>query len=117
MSQSRVETPWGGKTGGASEGHRSTLVDVARLRAQETPEAEVYTFLTDGEGASLTCGELDRRARTIAVALRDAAARGDRVLLLYPPGLEFITGFFGCLYAGVIAVPAYPPSPARLAQT
>src|SRR5258708_6342451 len=36
-------------------------------------------------------------------------ARGARVLLLYPPGLEFLVGFFGCLYAGLIPVPAYPP--------
>jgi len=59
--------------------------------------------------ASVNYGELDRRARAVAVRLRDLAAPGDRALLLYPPGLDYITGFFGCLYAGVIAVPIYPP--------
>ena len=34
---------------------------------------------------------------------------GERALLLYPPGLDFISAFFGCLYGGVVAVPVYPP--------
>jgi acyl-CoA synthetase (AMP-forming)/AMP-acid ligase II len=57
----------------------------------------------------LTYRELQRRARAIAAALRFAGAKGERALLLFPPGLDFIEGFFGCLYAGVVAVPAYPP--------
>ena len=61
----------------------------------------------------LTYGELDRQARAIAVTLQALDTTGERALLLYPPGLAYIAAFFGCLYAGVVAVPAYPPLPAR----
>ena len=57
----------------------------------------------------LTWGELDRRARAIAAALTEAGAAGERALLLYPPGLDYLAAFFGCLYAGTVAVPVYPP--------
>ncbi|HEX4496636.1 MAG TPA: amino acid adenylation domain-containing protein, partial [Thermoanaerobaculia bacterium] len=75
----------------------------------------MYTFLADGEVESerLTHAELDRAAGRIAAALRKVTAPGERALLLYPPGLDFIAAFFGCLYAGVVAVPAYPPHPRR----
>ena len=56
-------------------------------------------------------GELDERARAVAVALDEGESL--RALLLYPPGLDFVAAFFGCLYAGVIAVPSYPPAPSR----
>ena len=58
--------------------------------------------------------EVDRRARAIAAVLAERGFAGERALMLYPPGLDFIAAFFGCLYAGVIAVPAYPPDPTRL---
>ncbi|HEX8889429.1 MAG TPA: amino acid adenylation domain-containing protein, partial [Pyrinomonadaceae bacterium] len=88
-----------------------TLVDLLRGRAQLQPERPAYTFLIDGEQEelSLTYGELDRQARAIAAWLQPLVSPGDRVLLLYPPGLEYIAAFFGCLYAGAVAVPAYPP--------
>jgi natural product biosynthesis luciferase-like monooxygenase protein/amino acid adenylation domain-containing protein len=75
------------------------------------PERKAYTFLTDGEReeAHLTFAELDRQARAIASLLQVAQADGQPVLLLYQPGLEYLAAFFGCLYAGAIAVPAYPP--------
>jgi acyl-CoA synthetase (AMP-forming)/AMP-acid ligase II len=65
----------------------------------------------DGETQedSLTYRELDLQARAIATRLQQMGASGERALLIYRPGLEFIAAFFGCLYAGVIAVPAYPP--------
>ena len=90
-----------------------TLVDLLRYRALHQPDFKVYTFLEDGEveSASLTYQELDRNARAIAAQLQSFLACGERALLLYPPGLEFIAAFFGCLYAGVVAVPAYPPRP------
>jgi amino acid adenylation domain-containing protein len=92
------------------------LVAALRLRAARTPGRLAYTFLADGEeeGEQLTYAELDERARAIAAALQEACAPGDRALLLYPPGLDFAAAFFGCLYAGVVAVPAYPPRSARL---
>ncbi|MEH1967623.1 beta-ketoacyl synthase N-terminal-like domain-containing protein [Nostoc sp.] len=88
-----------------------TLVDVLRYRGIQQPQTLGYTFLVDGEseGSRLTYGALDKLARAIATYLQTFAKPGDRVLLLYPPGLEFITAFFGCLYAGLIAIPAYPP--------
>lgn len=93
----------------------STLVDLVRLRAFEHPRRRAYTFLTDGEveGPRLTYAELDRQATAIGAVLQRSIVQGERALLLYPPGLDFVPAFFGCLYAGVVAVPAYPPHPAR----
>lgn len=97
----------------------STLVELLRYRALHQPDRTAFTFLGDGktELASLTYEELDACSRAIAQALtcqfpaqpQYTDAAGMRALLLYPPGLEFISAFFGCLYAGVVAVPAYPP--------
>ena len=85
------------------------LLDILRDRGQYQPDKLAYLFLQSGEteSGSLTYGELDRQARAIATQLQSWP--GERALLLYPSGLEFITAFFGCLYAGVIAVPVYPP--------
>ncbi|QSQ18810.1 amino acid adenylation domain-containing protein [Pyxidicoccus parkwayensis] len=96
-----------------------TLVDLLRFRADKQPNQRGFTFLVDGEEEELhfTYAELDRKARAIAAALQARGARGQRALLLYPPGLDYIAGFFGCLYAGVIAVPIYPPDPMRLGRT
>ncbi|HEX8138450.1 MAG TPA: amino acid adenylation domain-containing protein, partial [Pyrinomonadaceae bacterium] len=89
----------------------STLIELLRHRALCQAQQEAYTFLLDDESeeARLTYEELDARARAIAAWLQSIVANGDRVLLLYPPGLDYIAAFFGCLYAGAIAVPAYPP--------
>ena len=89
----------------------TSFVEVLRTRAHEVPERVAYTFLVDGEAdeVKLTYGELDQQARSIAVRLETQRLHGKRVLLLYPPGLEYIAAFWGCLYAGVVAVPAYPP--------
>lgn len=89
----------------------STLIDILRFRARHQTDRLAYTFLKDGETdeAHLTYGELDRQARAIGAQLQRLGATGERVLLLYPSGLEYISAFFGCLYAGSIAVPAYPP--------
>ncbi len=110
----------------------TTWVDLVQRLAAEKPEELAYTFLPPGgtnaggkageggKGTSLTFKALDERARAIAARLQQEgvkAAPGARALLLYPPGLEYITGFFGCLYAGVVAVPAYPPDRTRLART
>ncbi|HEX8150919.1 MAG TPA: amino acid adenylation domain-containing protein, partial [Pyrinomonadaceae bacterium] len=93
----------------------STLVELLRRRAALQGEAVGYTFLADGEAEeeSFTYAELDRRARLIAARLQELGAAGERVLLIYPPGLEYVAAFFGCLYAGAVAVPVYPPRPNR----
>lgn len=71
-----------------------------------------YSFLIDGEEevVDITYGELDARARAIATALREVCAPGANVLVVHPPGISFIVGLFACLYAGVTAIPAYPPT-------
>ncbi|BAZ49866.1 AMP-dependent synthetase and ligase [Nostoc sp. NIES-4103] len=89
----------------------SSLVDILCDRALSQPNKLAFTFLhnTETEQVSLTYQELDQKAKAIAVVLKSMKATGERALLLYPPGIEFIAAFFGCLYAGVIAVPVYPP--------
>lgn len=89
----------------------TNLVDLLRYRNQNQGNNIAFTFLLKGEKEefNLTYKELDKKARAIAAILQSMKARGERVLLLYQPGLEFIAAFFGCLYAGVIAVPVYPP--------
>ena len=97
----------------------STLVELLRSRALQQPEQRIYAYLIDGEieAAHLTHGALDRQARAIGALLQSYRARGERALLLYPAGLEFISAFFGCLYAGVIAVPLPPPNMAQPQRT
>lgn len=89
----------------------STLVDLLSYRTQNQSEKTAYIFLQNGETETnrITYQELEQQARAIAAHLHELGAKGERALLLYPPGLEFITAFFGCLYASVVAVPAYPP--------
>jgi len=93
----------------------STLVEVLRWRAFQQPEQRAYTYLLDGEveGGHLTYAALDRQARAVAALLQSYSASGERALLLYPTGLEFIAAFYGCLYAGVIPVPQPPPNPTQ----
>ncbi|MCC6498806.1 MAG: amino acid adenylation domain-containing protein [Anaerolineales bacterium] len=89
----------------------TTLLGLLRMRAESQPDRLAYRYLQDDgvEGETLTYAELDRRARAIGAWLETHNARGERVLLLYPAGLDYIASFFGCLYAGAAAVPAYPP--------
>lgn len=89
----------------------ATFVDLLRQRAAARPDHVVYTYLTDGDEREerLTYAELDRRARAIAAHLQGRAGPGDRVLLIFQSDLQFVTSFFGCLYAGAVAVPGYPP--------
>jgi len=93
----------------------ATLVELLDYRAARHPHDIVFRFLSgDGvEDGVLTFEALRDRARSIAAALGEYASPGDRVVLLVPPGLEYVASFFGCLYAGVVAVPAYPPNPRR----
>jgi len=97
----------------------ATLVEILRWRALQQPDRRTYTYLSDGEaeGDHLTHAGLDSLARSIGAALQSHRAIGERALLLYPAGLEFIAAFFGCLYAGVIAVPLPPPNPAQPQRT
>jgi acyl-CoA synthetase (AMP-forming)/AMP-acid ligase II len=93
-----------------------TLIDVLERRAERSPDRRAFTLLQDGEepAQSLRYGELCTRARAIAAELSRALEPGDRAALLYPSGLEFIEAYFGCLYAGVVAVPLLAPTPSQL---
>ncbi len=97
----------------------NTIVDLLRWRAHHQPIQPGYIFLIDGENEeiALTYGELDEKARSIAAMLQSCCSPGDRVLLLFPTSLDFITAFFGVLYAGMVAVPLTPPDPSRLKET
>ncbi|HZM82448.1 MAG TPA: MupA/Atu3671 family FMN-dependent luciferase-like monooxygenase [Candidatus Limnocylindrales bacterium] len=98
----------------------SSLVDLLRGRTgettRETMRSPAYSFLTADGLACWSYSDLDRRARAIAAVLGQRCDAGDRALLLMPPGLDYVAAFFGCLYAGVIAVPAYPPATGKAAR-
>jgi acyl-CoA synthetase (AMP-forming)/AMP-acid ligase II len=87
------------------------LNDLLRWRALHQAQRQAFIFLEHGEEdrERWTYADLDRKARTIAAQLQGMGAAGQRILLLYQPGLDFIAAFFGCLYAGSIAIPAPPP--------
>ena len=93
----------------------SNFVELLGHRSLEQSDKTAVTFLLDGENVteSLTYKDLDGRARTLAVRLLEEISPGDRVLILQPPGVEFVVSFFGCLYAGVVAVATYPPHKQR----
>ena len=86
----------------------SNMVELLRTRALDHGGHRAFTFLGDGETEtdSLTYAELDIKARALASLLQEQRMRGERIVLLHPPGLDFVVAFFGCLYAGAIAVPA-----------
>ncbi|MEM6610977.1 MAG: fatty acyl-AMP ligase [Cyanobacteria bacterium P01_C01_bin.72] len=89
----------------------STVVEIMLLRSDQQPNQHAFTFLSNGEteATTLTYLQLDQGARRVAAQLQAQGLTGKRALLLYPAGLDFLVAFFGCLYAGVIAVPVYPP--------
>ena len=94
--------------------NHATIVEILRWRGHYQPDRDAYIFLDDKAAqAHLTYDQLDRQARAIGAQLQSLGLSGERTLLLYPPGLEFIAALLGCLYAGVVAVPAYPPRPNR----
>jgi len=92
-------------------GKAHTLVDVIKYHVEKHPDAPAYTYLAEGEKAETqwTYIELDQHARAVAAELQKVTKPGDRAVLLYPSGLEFIATFLGCMYAGVIAVPSVLP--------
>lgn len=97
--------------------HCPSLVDVVRLRAHNTPNQVSCTFINRDLEEKMTYSDLDQHARAIATELQIRGARaGDRILLLFSPGLPFIQAFFGCLYAGCIAVPIHPPAQKKLLE-
>ena len=91
----------------------SSIVEILREQAATQPDATAYIWLQDGENKTITLSdrELELQAKAIAMELQKYTTPSSRVLIAYPysAGLEFIAAFFGCLYAGVVAVPCHPP--------
>src|ERR671911_2045471 len=96
------------------EAGRRTMLELLASQLVENPDGSAYVFLDDRDGLSeVSFRQLHHRAKVIAARLQLELKPGDRALLVYPAGLEFISAFFGCLYAGVVAVPATYPKPKR----
>jgi acyl-CoA synthetase (AMP-forming)/AMP-acid ligase II len=95
--------------------------NVVELLERRSASIRGYRYLVDGEvaGARIewTYAELDRRSRAVAARRERLGLRGQRALLLFPPGLDFAAAFFGAIYAGVVPVPVAPPDPMRLELT
>lgn len=91
------------------------LVDMAQQQAQIRAEAPLASFIKDNgkQDDSATYSALDQQARTIGSNLVNQGLSGRNLLLLFAPGIDYIRTFFGCLYAGCVPVPAYPPVGAR----
>ena len=91
----------------------TSLVELLQEQAKHHPESKTHIFLQKEtiEEHGLTIQELELKALAIATYLQALRFSGEQILLAYPFGSEFIAAFFGCLYAGAIAVPAYPPRP------
>lgn len=91
----------------------SMIHQILREHARATPDATAVSFLSYPAGQerieTLSYAELDLRAGAIAAQLSSCANPGDRILLAHDPGLAFVESFFGCLYAGMVAVPLAPP--------
>uniref|UniRef100_A0A674BVT2 Disco-interacting protein 2 homolog Ba n=1 Tax=Salmo trutta TaxID=8032 RepID=A0A674BVT2_SALTR len=97
------------------------LSEALQWRAQTDPDHVLYVLL-NAKGVAVctaTCSQLHKRAEKITSALmeRGGLNTGDNVVLLYPPGIDLIAAFYGCLYAGVIPVTVRPPHPQNLAAT
>jgi len=94
------------------------LVALLELRAHEAPHRQAFRYIGATSGPTvLTYGGLRDAANVVAQALQGGAPCGERVLLLFPPGLEFIQAFLGTVSAGAIAVPAPPPNPLKPKQS
>lgn len=97
----------------------ATLIDLLLNRAESPQSGAGFRFLLKGEVDYEECSysELSKRAKVLAAELQKRGLGGERALLLFPPGIEYIVAFFGCLLAGVIPVPAYPPDLSRAPKT
>jgi len=90
----------------------SNMVDLFQYRSQIMPNDFLYHFSQTGlvaDNESVTYLELEKKIKSIAALIQQYAKPGDRALMIFQPGLDYIVTFWACLYAGVIAVPAYPP--------
>jgi len=89
------------------------LIEPLQRWAEDDPDRVIFTFVENEQETTLTYGELNRQAEAIGATLQDMGLEGERALLLYQPGLEYVMAFFGCLFAGVVAVPLKAPHRSR----
>ena len=96
----------------------NTFVDILERRLITHHSKVAYIFLLDGDSKeqTITFGKLIEKVKMLAQKIGSITEKGDRILLLYPPGLEYIIAFYACLYKGLIAVPAYPPNTRNIAR-
>ena len=88
-----------------------SLVDHVRSDAEHYPGESAFAFLRDDPAEeTLTRAELWDRVSRASAEIRSFASAGDRALIAYPPGFDFIVALLGCMHAGVVAVPVYPPT-------
>ena len=100
------------KLTGVNLTNADTLVALLEQRAEQTPDQLSYRFLKDGQGIGaidLSYRELREKVCAVATLLQTHHCQGERALILIPQSLDYIVAYFACLYAGVVAVPAYPP--------
>ena len=104
----------------ASHKEWQSFVALLRHRAAAQGKQTGYLFLRDNDPEKdfdhLSYAQLDQKARAIAAGLQSSGEPGQRVLLLHQPGVHFVTAFYGCLYAGAIAVTTYPAHRGRVKQ-
>ena len=92
----------------------SSIIGALQLHSIERGSSPAFYFLnSDSESVSITFGELAQRVRQLGDCLGDLANPGDRAVLMYPSGLDFIESFLACLSVGIVAVPAFPPKKNR----
>jgi acyl-CoA synthetase (AMP-forming)/AMP-acid ligase II len=103
------------------QGEFRSFVALVRHRAATQPQRTGFLFLRDNNPENdldlFSYSQLDEKARAIAAVLQQSGEPGQRVLLLHQPGVDFVTAFYGCLYAGAIAVTTYPAHRGRLKQS
>jgi len=98
---------------------RMTIQEAFRYRLERSEANHGVSWLTDKGGIDrfLSFRNVDEQARAMAHTIAKNANPGDCVLLIYPPSLDFLPAFLGCLYAGVVAVPLAPLNIASLTET
>lgn len=104
---------------GLDQEWNGNLFQLVAPNVEATPDKTALTWLDEkGDVAlALTFGEVERRATAVAALLRKQGVKqGECVVVCFPPGLEFVPAFLGCLQVGAVAVPVYPPNPSKLAR-
>src|SRR5438270_9251317 len=116
----RLQAAFGVSRGSRASAEFQSFVALLRHRATAQPRQTGFLFLRDNNPENdldlLSYSQLDEKSRAIASVLQQSGEPGQRVLLLHQPGEDFVTSFYGCLYAGAIAVTTYPAHRGRLKQ-